>query len=58
MKDKRSKSPVKPQAQRSMITKAQGVRLVKVRDTPVILSHIKQTRDEQGNACVQQGLTS
>jgi hypothetical protein len=35
MKDKHLKSLVKPQGQGSMITKAQGVHLVTVRDTPV-----------------------
>jgi hypothetical protein len=44
--------PVKPQGQGYMITKTQGVHLVRVGDTPVILSHNKQTRDELGNACV------
>jgi hypothetical protein len=41
-----------------MITKTQEVRLVRVRDTPVILSHNEWTRDEHGNACVREGLTS
>jgi hypothetical protein len=41
-----------------MITKTQGVRLVRVRDTPVILRPNEHTRDEHGNACVQEGLTS
>jgi hypothetical protein len=41
-----------------MITKAQGVQFGGVRDTPVILSHNEQTRDEYGNACVQKGLTT
>jgi hypothetical protein len=52
MKDKRSKSLVKPQGQESTITKAQVVHLVGGRDTPVVLSHNKQNRDEHGNACV------
>jgi hypothetical protein len=47
---------VKPQGQGAMITKAQGVCLVGVRDTPVILSHNEQIRDTHGNACVQEGL--
>jgi hypothetical protein len=41
-----------------MITKTEGVRLVRVRDTPVVLSHNERTRNEHGNACVQEGLTS
>jgi hypothetical protein len=41
-----------------MITKTQGVRLVRVTDTPVILSHKELTNDEHGNACVQEDLTS
>jgi hypothetical protein len=41
-----------------MITKAQGVRLVRVIDTPVVLSRNKRTSDEHGNACVQDGLIS
>jgi hypothetical protein len=49
---------VKSQGQGSMITKAQGVRLVRVRDTPVVLSRNEQTSDEHSNACVQEGLTS
>jgi hypothetical protein len=32
--------------------------LVEVGDTPVILSRNEPTRDEHGNACVQEGLTS
>jgi hypothetical protein len=40
-----------------MITKTQEVRLVRVRDTPVFLSHNEWTRDEHGNACVPEGLT-
>jgi hypothetical protein len=35
-----------------MITKTQGVHLISVRDTPVILSHNEQARDEHGNTCV------
>jgi hypothetical protein len=57
MKGKCSKSLVKPQELRSMITKTQGIRLVRVRDTPVILSHNERTKDEHGNTGVQQGLT-
>jgi hypothetical protein len=34
------------------------VRLVRVIDTPVVLSHNRRTRDEHGNTCVQEGLTS
>jgi hypothetical protein len=41
-----------------MITKTKGVCLVRVRDTPVVLSHNERTRDEHGNVCVQHGLTS
>jgi hypothetical protein len=40
-----------------MITKTQGVLLVKVVDTPVIISHNERTRDKHGYACVQEGLT-
>jgi hypothetical protein len=58
MTDKRPKSLMKPQGQGLMITKAQGVQFGGVRDTPVILSHNEQTRDEYGNACVQKGLTT
>jgi hypothetical protein len=29
------------------------VHLIRVRDTPVILSRKERTRDEHGNACVQ-----
>jgi hypothetical protein len=39
IKDKRLKSLAKPQGQGSTITKTQGVHLIRVRDTPVILSH-------------------
>jgi hypothetical protein len=46
MKDGCTESLVKPQGQESMITKTQGVRLARVRDTPVILSHIEWTRDK------------
>jgi hypothetical protein len=42
----------------SRITKTQGLRLVGVCDTPIILCHNKQSSDEHGNACVQEGLTS
>jgi hypothetical protein len=49
---------VKPQGQGSMITKTREVLLVGVMDTPVVLSHNEQTRDEHGKACVQEGLTS
>jgi hypothetical protein len=35
-----------------MVTKAQGAHLVRVRDTPVVLSHNEWARDEHGNACV------
>jgi hypothetical protein len=52
MKDKRSKSLVKPQGQGSMITKTQGVHFIRVRDTPVILCHNERARDEHGNTCV------
>jgi hypothetical protein len=40
-----------------MITKAQEVRLVRVRDTPVVLSRNERTSDEHGNIGVQHGLT-
>jgi hypothetical protein len=52
-KVKHLKALVKPQGQGSMITKTQGAHMVRVRDTPVILSHNKRARDEHGNACVQ-----
>jgi hypothetical protein len=39
-------------------TKAQGVLLVRVRDTPVVLSLNERTSDEHGNTCVQEGFTS
>jgi hypothetical protein len=55
MKDKRLKSLAKPQG--PLKTKAQGVHLVRVMDTPVILSHNEWTKDKHGNACVQYGLT-
>jgi hypothetical protein len=58
MKDGCTKALVKPQVQGLMITKAQGVHLVRVMDTPVILSHNERTSDKHGNACVQEGLTS
>jgi hypothetical protein len=48
----------KPQGQGSKITKTSRVRLVRVIDTPVVLSHNRRTRDEHGNTCVQEGLTS
>jgi hypothetical protein len=41
-----------------MITKTQGVCLVGVIDTPVVLSHNERTIDKHGNTCVQEGLTS
>jgi hypothetical protein len=41
-----------------MITKTQGVLLVRVMDTSVVLSHNEQTGDEHANACVPEGLTS
>jgi hypothetical protein len=41
-----------------MVTKTQGVCLVGVTDTPVILSHNERTSDEYDNAYVQEGLTS
>jgi hypothetical protein len=31
--------------------------MARVIDTPVNLSHTEQTRDEHGNACVQEGVT-
>jgi hypothetical protein len=45
MKDKRSKALAKQQGQGSMATKTQGVHLVIVRDTPVVLSHKGCIRD-------------
>jgi hypothetical protein len=36
-----------------MITKTQGVHLIRVRDTPVVLSRKEHTSDEHSNACVQ-----
>jgi hypothetical protein len=41
-----------------MVTKTQGVRLVRVWDTPIVLSHNERTSDEHGNIDVQEGLTS
>jgi hypothetical protein len=41
-----------------MITKTQGVLLVRVMDTPVVLSHSEWTRDKHDKDCVQEGLTS
>jgi hypothetical protein len=35
-----------------MVTKAQGVHLVRVRDTPIVLSHNERARDEHDNTCV------
>jgi hypothetical protein len=52
MKDECTKSLVKLQGRGSMITKAQGVCLVGVGDTPVALSRKEQTREEHGKACV------
>jgi hypothetical protein len=46
MKGDCTESLVKPQGQGSVKTKTQGVHLVRVRDTPVILSHNEQIRDE------------
>jgi hypothetical protein len=42
MEDKHSKALVKPQGQGLMITKTQGVYLIRVRDTSVVLSHNKR----------------
>jgi hypothetical protein len=53
-----SKSLAKSQGQGSMITKTQGVLLVRVMDTPVVLSHSEWTRDKHDKDCVQEGLTS
>jgi hypothetical protein len=53
MKDKRLKALAKPQGQGSMITKTQGVHLVGVRDTPVVLNHNERARDEHDNTYVQ-----
>jgi hypothetical protein len=58
MKDKHSNSLVKLEGQGSMITKTQGVHMVRVIDTLVNLSCNKRTRDEHGRTCVQHGLTS
>jgi hypothetical protein len=52
MKVKHLKSLAKPEGQGSMITKTQGVHLVRVRDTPVVLSHNRRARDKHGNTCV------
>jgi hypothetical protein len=41
-----------------MITKNQGVCMVRVRDTPIVLSRNERTSDKHGNAGVQAGLTS
>jgi hypothetical protein len=56
MKDDCTESLVKPQGQESTITKTQGVRLVRARDTPVVLCRNEQTSDEHGSAGVQEGL--
>jgi hypothetical protein len=53
MKDKHSKSLMKPQGQGSMVNKTQEIHMVRVRDTPVVLSHNEWARDEHGNTCVQ-----
>jgi hypothetical protein len=58
MYDGRTESLVKQQGQGSMLTKTQRVHLVEVMDTPVVLSHNGPTRDECGNTCVQEDLTS
>jgi hypothetical protein len=52
MKVKRLKSLAKPKGQGSMITKTQRVHVVRVRDTPVVLSHNERARDKHGNICV------
>jgi hypothetical protein len=46
---------VKPQGQGSMMTKTQGVLLVGVMDTIVIISHNERTSDKHTSACVQEG---
>jgi hypothetical protein len=48
-----SKSLVEPQGQGSMVTKTQGVCLIRVRDTSIILSRNEWTSDEHGNAGVK-----
>jgi hypothetical protein len=58
MKDGCMESLVIPQGQGLMVIKAQGVHVVRVRDTPLILSQNEWTRDEHGNACVQEDSTS
>jgi hypothetical protein len=52
MKDNCTESLVKPQGQGSMITKAQGMHSIRVRDILVILSRNEWTSDEHGNAWV------
>jgi hypothetical protein len=49
---------VKPQGQGAMITKAPGVCLVRVMNTPVALRCNVRTSDEHDNTCVQEDLTS
>jgi hypothetical protein len=58
MKDGCTKSLVKPQEPREMITKMSRRALGQSKDTPVVLSHNGWTRDECDNICVQEGLTS
>jgi hypothetical protein len=58
MKDSYTESLEKPQGQGSMVTKTQGVRLVRVWDAPIVFSHNERTSDEHGNIDVQEGLTS
>jgi hypothetical protein len=52
MKDGCTVSLVNSQGQGSMVTKTQGVHLVRVNDTPVVLSHNEQSSVEHGKPCV------
>jgi hypothetical protein len=36
-----------------MVTKTQGAHLIRVIDTPIVLSHKGRTIDDHGIACVQ-----
>jgi hypothetical protein len=57
MKDGCTKSLAKSQGEGTMITKTQGVYLVRVGDTQVIPGRKEWTQGEHGNACDQQALT-
>jgi hypothetical protein len=40
-----------------MVTKTQGGRLVRVRDTTIVLSRNEWTSDDHGNTGVQEGIS-